>query len=574
MIRFLSLLLIFISLSAQQADNFRYKRANNYYRSGKYKLAETISRDLYKRQTDNIKYFRLYKDILLRLKKNSDAINIIKFRLLNHPQEKRLKNELAALYFDMDQKNMAFRYWDELLKQNLKTNDYSEIANAMLRRRLTDRSIQVYKLAQRKLKNKSIFASNIPRIYEMSFNYDKAFLAYIDYLRLNKRNLSYVRRQVLKMLERPEAKKAALKNLDQLNESSENELQLKADLLIANTNYQAAFKLLKAHQKKHAQLLLKLAQNLAKIPQYGLAEEIFEFIVQSESAQRNQALIGLLNAKIERSKKLLGSSQDSLFRDIDACLKRYHRNKNSRIFDLIYATHLLEQRNDLDQAEDIFLTIAKAPRLSSDFRNKVYFQLGRISFFRHDFTKSRSYFNFVTEHFLDGKKLLYLSSMDLLNGEDSKKYLNAFLRSQKGLKNSNLNDALKILIELSHLAKEMQKKKLYSESLFFFLRSQVDSCVNSIDRLQRLMPSFKLSAERFKYELYVQNFRYESALKLALRNKKSKQKDEWMLRIAKLYLKEGKEDLARKELEACILEFPNAFWTIEARRLLLELEAS
>lgn len=571
--KFLCLALGVFALFAQKTGkgSFEYRRGQQLYNQRQYQKAEPFAKKAYEANTRHQSYFTLYKNVLVRLNKKTDAINVIKFRIQQYPKQVSLKIELAGLYFDLNQKDAAYAAWDSALASpSANMNDFVQVSNEMVRRRLVERAIAVYKKAQTRFKNKTMFLTNIARLQEFAFKYTDAFESYLAFLASNKRNLRYVRQQLIRLMEKEDAKAVIVEKAENLSPSSPEETQLKADILLVDGNYTAALSVL-LKLKNPSTPLLNFAREVGKLGQFSYAEKAYR---AAEPFAPEASLSGLLRARISALETLAKDSAKTRYAGVDTIYNAYTAKFKNTGTQLEYARHLLLFRGDGKTAKAVLGQISKRNLRANDSNLLLYLQ-GVSAFLAEDFAASKQQFAKVKAGFRDDEKYLYLTAMDLIEGDYTSVHLNDLIKSKTGLKSRNLNDALRILIDMTGLASKTESKKAYATSFYQFLLGDVTAAVNSLNALIKTDTSYAVSGNRFKFEMLMHGKAWQAAGELARKLELAgENSDEWLYKKILTLKARGEDEQVQAEIKRLILAFPQSFWTIEARLLVPSRESS
>lgn len=548
-------------LPAQNAVEYQFRRAEIQFRSGNAKVAESLIKPVYQQNPFNRKYFRLYLDVLVKQRKFPDAINITKLRLNKYPNEHLLKHELAGFYFDLGQKTMALSTWDELIDTKLPVNLYVRIVNDMVRKRLFDVGIQFYKAAQTFYKNDGMFALNMARLYEYSIQIEKAVETYLDYGRRTKRNQSYIRRQILRLCENPDGLTAVMAFLRANPPSDALGTAVAADVFAFDNRFLEAFRLLKT-TPHHIPRVLELARESAKLGADSVAIPIYHYVGQQNHALRYRGLEGWMNVLVNQPPPVPSERIDSI----------YHASGDDLMVARTYVSYLIQNERNLADAQQIIQTqLQRTPRIAPHLANAFRMQSGQIYLLIGQFDASRSAFENVDDGYDQGAKHVYLMALDMISGRSGNASLNAILQSDAGLKNTHLNDAMKVFFELRQAKLDSTSRIVYGRAFLYYYQKRTDRAVIELKKLLKTRPDYALSASRMMYAMYMNDRDYNGALRVTDAWLAGAHRAEWLVRKAKIQIRLNQNEAAKKMLREMILEFPTDFWTIEARKLLHEL---
>lgn len=557
------------SLQGQdRSDEFKLKRADALFKQREFEKSVNLYRDLYAKNSSNQIYYSKYLENLIQLKKYADAVKIVEFKLLREPNDALTLNELAKLYYKKQNKEKAFEIWDGLFNgPALKIHHYSQIASTLISERLFEKAILCYETAQLKLNNKSLFLHTIARLYAFGFNYKKAFETHLKNLSLNPRFLNSTQRQIIQLIERPEAMKSILENISMIDSKNVNHLQIEVAIYMKAKLFQKAIKILTKDIFAESTTLITFANEARKLQQYNLAEEAYDYVLNNYSAKYHySAYSGLLQTRIEKSKQVNQLQKDSIFQGIDDLFHSSEFNKVVSI-ELLYYSHILIDRFESNKVIPVLSRMVKTYKLKGNELNRANNILAMAYFYNKDFKNSETYFKRVPEDYNNGQKFLYLSAIEMLRENKNINNLNNIISQKDGLSNVYLNDEIKILLLLNNTLKDKEDIANYSQMFYHFIIQKYDLAVDYINKIKR-DDKFELDKDRIKYELFTKSMKTDSLDNLYL---KYDSEPEWQLKKAHYLIADEKLDEAIAVLNNLIIKTPQHYFAIEARRLLREL---
>ncbi|NOZ60080.1 MAG: tetratricopeptide repeat protein [Calditrichaeota bacterium] len=286
------LLLANVSLAQQNDAQRKYNeqlllRARNLEQIGRFDLSLDVYRQLWNNSRTNINYYRGVLNNLIRLGRFAEAESTVK-QMLQFTKSDLVQADLGDVYFKMGREDEAFAVWDQILAARPKSqSSYQIVALAMQKNSQFDRAIQVYRLGQKRLKNKRLFLIDMANVYRSQMDYLNAARQYLSYLEAFPKQYSFVESNIISLASNPDYAEDIVKILQERVKKNPKNVQLR-HLLAASyfrtANYQAALSeytaideyiLTRKKSEKN-----RLGRELYQFAQNALNDGAFEYALQ------------------------------------------------------------------------------------------------------------------------------------------------------------------------------------------------------------------------------------------------------------------------------------------------------
>jgi len=323
-------------------NNYNYENAINLYKK------------IYNEDKHNLSAIIGIKKCLVGLQDYNQLITFLEDALKSQPAKSPLYIDLGEAYFLNDNRDKAFKVWQDHLKNNLDNPGvYRLVAMAMIRQRLYEEAINVYLEALNQLKNQEALHIDIANLYKAQLNYEKASEHYLQYYLTQPKQFAFLQQQLLSLSDKghdilPVA--TAIKSFLQNHPEQDNVREILAGLYLKEKDYDQAFLIYRAleTEKSNGSFILKYALEAMANKAYTYAIEGFKHLIQNYP---NSPLI-------EQSYFNLGKSLASL---------AFTTNNNE------------ESLKNMQQAETIFNEIINSNQ-KSQFALHSYLELADIHF--------------------------------------------------------------------------------------------------------------------------------------------------------------------------------------------------
>jgi len=315
----LSLLLFPLTVASQTNQSSKIKRdsqlkrlARQYEATGNYRESLQLYQRLWAENIQNVAYYRGVKNNLLKLKKYPEAIQAVQ-KMLSNRNDYYIKADLGEVYYQFNEKEMAFQIWNDILNSNkMNPAAYQTVANSMIANRLIDEAIETYLKGRENISNKDFFVIDLANLYYAKIDYVNATAMYLEYLKYNPKKLSYVEAQLTRLAKNIEESEPIIKIIEDRLQVETEKLLLKkllASMYIQFSNYELAFREYKyidenekrespKHKEKWGKELFKFAQNALQDGAFEYSAQAFQLVINRypESSYMPRSLLGLAQA--------------------------------------------------------------------------------------------------------------------------------------------------------------------------------------------------------------------------------------------------------------------------------------
>jgi hypothetical protein len=563
----LKLISFFILLSSahgqSRADQYEFQRANQLIRSGKNLEAKTILFQLYKKYPQNSHYGAQYKEVLITLSDYSELIKVIQSELLKQNNNPILHAELIVAYYKLDAKDKALETLNSITATLLKLEvQYIQVSNIMIRNRLYEYAIILYKAADERFQKNGQYLYNVAYLHQRLQNYKDAFLTYIDYLKKDPNRFHSVSSQILNLMDQDESKQIILENLYQLKNNPVS-LKLKISILLVEERYDDVFSIFKENEIKDETFILNV---INKIKSEAKLRDGIEFLTILNQNYKSLKLIDTKETLISLYFNYYSNiyeltEKNKIANKIDSLIEIYP-NKNTINFRLNYINHLLVDRFDTKKAELLLSSFAGDNTILNQVKVKKLLAL--LAFYKKDFLSAKSRFLHLANQIHDGWGAFYVSLITIMTEDslDIKESINQVLRNKNGLKNPYLNDILNLAYTSKYNKNENFKELLYYLSINDYHKSL--ELLNSMGTEAFILKlSYQLT---FKITNYT---KCAEIIDIALTT--GIEVDYWLLEQSKLYVILNQKEKSKEILKKMLLKYTDSYWADEARNLFNQL---
>ncbi|PKL83633.1 MAG: hypothetical protein CVV24_04065 [Ignavibacteriae bacterium HGW-Ignavibacteriae-3] len=438
----------------------RYQLALSYEQAGYPEKAELIYRELTDAQPWNNIYFESLNKILISQKKYDQSIELLSNRIKQNPGDLNLFGLLGSTYFILDRPDKAFEIWDSGIAMNPSSViTYRIMANYAIENRAFDKAVDFLNRGKKYSGDPAIFSMDLANIYAANMKFKNAALEFCNLISRHPEQLPAVKARMNSILKGPGAIEQSIEAVKDFIDS--NSILEIYDLLTfiyqAAGDYQEAFKNVVSAEKKFngtgTQIFI-FSQDAYRNRQFEWASNCYNYLIKQypNSPYIATARIGYartLEASLDQKFILRTESwkpivkpvphfNDEYIKIIDSYNKfiAEYPNNSINIEALfrtaeIYRNRLLDkhkadsiysrvgeispmseyfilsnmargiiavEEDNLDKAKNFFETVRKYPRVDPENLANADFYLGRIEFWRGNFSNSISYLMSVTKN--------------------------------------------------------------------------------------------------------------------------------------------------------------------------------
>lgn len=451
--KILIIILITFSLYAQQSplDQNQFMLAESYEQRGDFAKAVEIIETLNKKDPANIQYFNKLNSLYLQLKKYDESAALINSRIIITPQDISLYGLLGSTYYTAGDRTKAYKIWDDAAEK-FKTNPMTLriISNYAIEKRDFEKAIEYLNRGKEISKDPFLYSYDLGELYQITMRYREAANEYCDLIKANPSQYQQIESKILSYSNKPNALDETIEVVEKHKSDDISFSYLLARLYIEKKNYDEAFDLYKEIDKRQNTKgadLFSFGDYVYRDGEYRTASEVFKFLIDNYSDQKNIPLAKLGYAKTQEalfiqkynaanpewktffiSAKVEGNEIEPVINAYQEIVKVYQHSEvaieaNLRM-GILYAYYIndldeaqkyfaiiaydypmskyaslsfVELGNikmlqaKLDDAEKLFQSVLKLPRANVEDKSYANYQLARIFSFRNDFESARKY---------------------------------------------------------------------------------------------------------------------------------------------------------------------------------------
>ena len=284
-----TLLLIFSLVETSTAQNIQQQLrnadalVNNHY----YESALNLYQKIYNSDNRNLSAIIGIKKCLAGLQEYSRLITFLEDVLKSQPTRSTLYTDLGEAYFLNDEREKAFRVWYSYLEGNGDdVGVYRLVAMAMIRQRLYDEAIEVYKGAIKRLKKQESLYVDVANLYKAQLNYERASEYYLQYYLTKPKQFSFLQRQLLSLSDKGNdiTPIVAAINSFLLKHPEQDKVQeILAGLYLKEKDYDKAFAIYQSleNEKSNGIYIQKYSLEALGNKAYSNAIVGFEYLIQN-----------------------------------------------------------------------------------------------------------------------------------------------------------------------------------------------------------------------------------------------------------------------------------------------------
>lgn len=594
---------------AQTNDDWnRFRLAQSYESLGNYDKAFELYRELYLRFPTQFQFYDAYYRMLTQLKKYDEAIELVKNRLNQTPNDFSLYGELAVLYDRKGLKDSMNYYLDLGINYDSRNPmSYKIIANVLIQNRMFEQANYILETGKSRTNEKEIFSIDLININTILMNYSKVISEMIELINRQPQQITFVQNKLSQIISNPSAQSLAIEAFEK--NSGKNNLsilKILSWLYFQKKDFKKAFDLTLQIDKLSKSNGYEILDFSNKAFQNGFIEEAidgYEYLIKNHNNQKDivaMSVIGLarsyeyafenqLNSpelKWKFYKSVLNPDDKSLNESIkyytiiinqytlpdlvaEALYKLAYFNKE-------YIKDYLSARNFLEKIISSYIL--------TPFYSKALLLYIEIEMNQKNFEKALELYDKLritsraneTERYLGQ---LHYSEILIHKGLiDSAKSILGTIKS--ATTNDIANDAIEMLMIINEIENQPEKLKLLLEITSLIDSKDYHPAIQKIKSVN-FNDDYSIFENKLRYtlaELYITTNNYSDALAqlnyLYQLKEKSIYSDRALYRIGQLYLW-GLKDKTRSEeiFNKLLAEFPNSIFVTEVRNLIQSIQS-
>jgi tetratricopeptide (TPR) repeat protein len=253
--------LFFVEAADAQANE--YQRANVLMQQQKFEEALPILETLYDENPRSYVFFDLYTDCLVNLKRFDEAEAIAREQVDQQRFRIQAAMKLAEILHLRGDKDDAMEVWmDEAEREAGNIQSYYTIGSSMASRQEYDAAINLYRSAQQRFSNETLFLNELANTYLQAGRFEESVNEYFRLIIHSPDQMSLVQQRFLRMRDQNLFEIAAFELEDQLLELNHNHeaysslYQLLTWLLLETEEFQRAFVLARQYENRTGYTIL------------------------------------------------------------------------------------------------------------------------------------------------------------------------------------------------------------------------------------------------------------------------------------------------------------------------------
>ncbi|HUL43918.1 MAG TPA: tetratricopeptide repeat protein [Bacteroidota bacterium] len=275
-----------IAFSQNRPSDIKYQLGQSYERAGDFESAVRLYQEAFASDSSNMLLFDALRRSYVQLKQYDNAITLVERILRRNPNDIGNLAQLGSLYVLKSDFPRATEIWQHAVSLAPKLEEtYRMVAGAMVQSRLFDSAIATYRKARRALGNENIFGYDIAYLYTVTLNYADATREFVNLIRQNPAQLSFIQSRIASYTDRAEGLTAATQVVQDATKNTPDNLafhQLLAWLYMEAKSYDRAYTVYKfIDEKTHAggHELFVFAQRALKEQAYQAAATAFHDVL-------------------------------------------------------------------------------------------------------------------------------------------------------------------------------------------------------------------------------------------------------------------------------------------------------
>ncbi len=571
-------------LSAQQ--NQRLQFANSLEMTGNYEGALKIYMQEFQRGNESHQVITGIRKCFSKLQKYEEMIRFYEKLLERYPNRLNYKIDLGHAYFQNNQEGKAMSAWQSVYQaQPENATAYRLVAMAMVELRLFDEAIAVFRLAVKNVNNPEMLYRDIAMLYKIQLNYEQAVNYYLKYYLSYKKQLSYIRSQIISMTKDDEALARVIGSIQAFLDASgktEPELEeLLAGLYIKRRNFDRAFRIYKRIHTENSDknYLMRFAREAEANGAFVYAINTYRLLLESTSeTDIRQKLEHEIAGNLYRQGfSLADSGQNDAAQmqvnDAVEILERLIRQNKvrpvvQRSIELLGDIHK-NFYNDLDRAIQLFDRLTR-PEFGKKGNDPVFMKLADCYVLKNDLPTAVRYYQKVNNKRFKDLGRFHLAEIKYYQGQFSaaKAMYHAVLSHLK-MSDSLSNNCLGRIYTIDQFASDSATFARFANAELLQRRNKASEAAEKFievyDTGKPISPHAALRAVRLFRKLGRLDRAAEISASLVESHPDFEQIDQVYFTLAQINLKQENHHQALAYFRKIILDYPTSFYLDKAR---------
>jgi len=288
-----SLLLAFASVglaSGQNVDSSqvgRFQLAESFLRAAQFERAISMLEGLYEESPETHVFYERLREAYENVKRYEAAIALVDTKIDSETAPTSYITEKARLLFLKGDEAAAKVQWQLAIDSNASSASvYLLVYRSLMQVRLFDFAIEILEQGRERMENPTLFQTDLAQLYNLTSQHGKAVAQYLDLLKINQNQLSYVKSQLGQFLINEQALQESVEvaeagvGEEPLNRSYR---ELLAWLYIESERFRDALTVYRAVdrlEREEGSMLFTFAQIAADGGAYDVALEAFDEVLR------------------------------------------------------------------------------------------------------------------------------------------------------------------------------------------------------------------------------------------------------------------------------------------------------
>ena len=588
------------SVSLAQTRSNKSQLAYQYYRDKEYDKAALLYQELY-HSAQSQTYLNYLIKCYIADEQFDKAEHVLKKEIKHAKQNPSLKIQLASVYLAKGEEDKAIKLYNKSIEQ-LRGDNRQEVialANAFISQREFKYAEKTYLKGKKMSRGEYNYAFELANVYYYSRDYEKMIKQYLDVLEENSRYLRTVQNRLQATVYKQDdgSLNDILKKelIIRINKSNNNLIysELLIWLYLQEKNFGKAFiqtKALDRRLQEKGKRLIALGDLTYNNKDYELAIRCYNYVIEQGEEE-----IYFLQAKVGYLKALQAqvlNSKPAKKEEIQDLIENYRQfiaqlNNSPKLIDVSinYAHILAFYGQDKSKAISILEELLEGKSLRTKEKSRLKMELADILLLNDDIWEATFYYSQIikanpnneigNEAQIKKAQLAYYSGdflwakaqLDVLKASTSKLIANdAFYLSN--LISENLKDSVEEPLQMFARADLLAFQKKTTEALAL------------LDSITKRFPYHTLSDDILYQKAQIYESLGQNDKALVLYQKILDQyyhdilADNALMALAELYTKQSNPEKAMELYTQLLVDFPDSFFTTEARRRIVEFRDS